>query len=214
MLHLLLCLAALCISTCFSLQSGKFLSQTELMPSSQLHCALTKGASMQAMGERKWCYYAHLLSAQLLLCSLSVSPPPPPAACYDSRNHCLWTCNSDWVDIWDCAGKIRVAIHHLASRLGKTDISELIPSLRANEDTIPVSEAITLMLRHIGMESCRLVPGSDFSTSVVHSLPLLFLKQCCDLLEYSICGKNWGNTQAIIITLQVCMSTVHREIHK
>jgi len=33
----------------------------------------------------------------------------------------------------------------------------------------------------------------------------LFLKQCCDLLEYSIRGKNWGNTQAIIITLQAIL---------
>lgn len=129
---------------------------------------------------------------------------PPSAACYDSRNHCLWTCNNDWIDIWDCAGKVRVAIHHLASRLGKTDITELIPSLQADQGTILVSEAITLMLRHIGIESCRLVPGSEFSMTVVHSLPLTFLEQCCDLLDYSVRKENWENALAIVITMQVC----------
>ena len=127
----------------------------------------------------------------------------PSAACYDSRNHCLWTCNNDWIDIWDCAGKVRVAIHHLASRLGKTDITELIPSLQADQGTIPVSEAITLMLRHIGIESCRLVPGSEFSMTVVHSLPLGFLEQCCDLLDCNVHKENWENALAIVITMQV-----------
>lgn len=128
---------------------------------------------------------------------------PPSAACYDSRNHCLWTCNNDWIDIWDCAGKVRVAIHHLASRLGKSDITELIPSLQADQGTIPVSEAITLMLRHIGIESCRLVPGSEFSMTVVHSLPLAFLEQCCDLLDSNVHKENWENALAIVITMQV-----------
>ena len=50
-----------------------------------------------------------------------------PAACYDSRNHCVWTCNDDWIDVWDCAGKVRVAAHQLASRLGKSSVSDLIP---------------------------------------------------------------------------------------
>ena len=64
-----------------------------------------------------------------------------------------------------------------------------------------VSEAIGLMLRHIGMESCRLVP--EFSTMVVHSLPLSFLEQCSELLECSLKDQAWDNAQAVIITLQV-----------
>jgi hypothetical protein len=51
------------------------------------------------------------------------------------------------------------------------------------------------------MESCRLVP--EFSTTVVHSLPLTFLEQCCQLLEYSVTDQAWSNVQAVIITLQV-----------
>ena len=51
------------------------------------------------------------------------------------------------------------------------------------------------------MESCRLVP--EFSTTVVHSLPLSFLEQCCQLLEYSMGDQTWPNAQAVIITLQV-----------
>lgn len=96
-----------------------------------------------------------------------------------------------------------MAIHHLASRLGKSDITELIPSLQADQGTIPVSEAITLMLRHIGIESCRLVPGSEFSMTVVHSLPLAFLEQCCDLLDSNVHKENWENALAIVITMQV-----------
>ena len=42
---------ALCYNLCFSVQTGKSLGQVELLPSNQLHCALTKGASMMAMGE-------------------------------------------------------------------------------------------------------------------------------------------------------------------
>ena len=131
------------------------------------------------------------------------------AACYDSSNHCIWTCNDDWIDIWDCAGKVRIANHQLVTRLGKENLEDLIPSStstgstssEASSPTISVSEAIGLMLRHIGIESCRLVP--EFSTTIMHSLPLAFLQQCCDLLECSIQEKNWSNTQAIIITLQV-----------
>ena len=44
-------LAALCINMSFSLRSGKFLSQSELLPSIQLLCALAKGASIQGMGQ-------------------------------------------------------------------------------------------------------------------------------------------------------------------
>ena len=42
---------ALCYNICFSIQTGKSLGQIELLPTSQLHCALTKGASMMAMGK-------------------------------------------------------------------------------------------------------------------------------------------------------------------
>ena len=42
---------ALCISVCFSMQSGAALSQNELMPTPNLHCALAKGASVNSMGE-------------------------------------------------------------------------------------------------------------------------------------------------------------------
>ena len=41
---------ALCHNLCFSISSGKFLSLPDLQPSSQLHCALSKGASMSTMG--------------------------------------------------------------------------------------------------------------------------------------------------------------------
>lgn len=137
---------------------------------------------------------------------------PLSAACYDSRNHCVWTCNDDWIDVWDCAGKVRVAAHQLALRLGKSSIAELIPPPLTphqphpySSNTISVSEAISLTLRHVGIESCRLVPGCEFSTTVVHNLPLSFLEQCCDLLRCSLEEKTWDNALAVVVTLQAVL---------
>ena len=42
---------ALCYNFCYSLHSGKLVSQVDLQPSTQLHCALANGASMGTMGE-------------------------------------------------------------------------------------------------------------------------------------------------------------------
>lgn len=96
-----------------------------------------------------------------------------------------------------------MAVHHLATRLGKSSVADLIPPLRANGDSIHISDAITLILRHIGIESYRLVPGYEFSTIVVHHLPISFLQHCCDILEASVANDNWGNALPIVITLQV-----------
>ena len=67
----------------------------------------------------------------------------------------------------------------------------------------PASEAIKLLLRHIGIESCRLVPGYEVSSTISHGLPLVFLRQCCDLLDSARAEGDWGNCQAIVITLLV-----------
>jgi E3 ubiquitin-protein ligase HECTD4 len=163
---------ALCVSVCFSIQSGSTLSQSELMPSPNLHCALAKGASMNSM-----------------------------AVCYDYHNHCVWTSNDDWIDTWDCTGKVRLAVHHLATRLGKTSASELIPELDKSQKTVEVSEAISLLLRHIAIESCRLVPSSEMRSVVPHHLSLVFLDQCCDLLTAAMSQRDWENCQAISVTL-------------
>lgn len=66
-----------------------------------------------------------------------------------------------------------------------------------------VSEAIRLLLRHIGIESCRLMPSSDMKTAIPHNLSLAFLEQCCDLLSSAMTGHDWENCQAIIVTLLV-----------
>lgn len=127
------------------------------------------------------------------------------AACYDPRNLCVWTTNDDWVDLWNCAGKVKVSSHHLDARLGPLEPNEAT-ALEQNGDTpqtLRVSSAISILLRHIGVESCRLVPGLEFSTVVPHALPLSFMSQCCDLLESSVHVASWGNVQAVIVTLQV-----------
>ena len=43
--------SALCVSVCFNMSTGMAVSQSELMPSPTLHCALAKGASVNNMGE-------------------------------------------------------------------------------------------------------------------------------------------------------------------
>ena len=42
---------ALCLNFCFSVSSGKSITHPDLQPSSQLHCALSKGASITTMGK-------------------------------------------------------------------------------------------------------------------------------------------------------------------
>ena len=69
-----------------------------------------------------------------------------------------------------------------------------------------MSEAICLLLRHIGIESCRLVPGSERRGGVIHvshNLSLSFLEQSCDLLSSAMANRHWENCQALIITLMV-----------
>ena len=61
------------------------------------------------------------------------------------------------------------------------------------------------MLRHVGIESCRLVPGCEFSTTVVHNLPLSFLEQCCDLLGCNLKEGSWDNALAVVVTLQAVL---------
>lgn len=99
-----------------------------------------------------------------------------------------------------------MALHQVAQRLAGGGIEKLIPSSSSQLDTIGVAEAISLMLRHIGIESCQIAPSRGIGTAVMHSLPLLFLQQCCDQLEWSLEEKNWPNVQAIVITLQVCLN--------
>ena len=70
---------------------------------------------------------------------------PCSAACYDSINHCVWTSNDDWIDLWDCCGKARPAVHLLASRLGKTSTQDLIPVTDKSQKTM---EGERLLLYH------------------------------------------------------------------
>ena len=43
--------SALCVSVCFNMSTGMAVSQSELMPSPTLHCALAKGVTVNNMGE-------------------------------------------------------------------------------------------------------------------------------------------------------------------
>ena len=48
----------------------------------------------------------------------------------------MWTSHDDWVDVWECAGKTRLAVHHLTARLGKSSTSALIPQPDKNQKTM------------------------------------------------------------------------------
>ena len=184
---------ASCVGLCFSLSTGKFISQQELVPATQTQCALARSTTLQGMG---MCSLLPLHADECL--------PSALAACYDAKSHCVWTLCDNGVDVWDCAGRCRIALHQLAQRLADGSIEKLIPSTCGQAESISVAEAISLMLRHIGIESCQITPSKGVGGAVVHSLPLLFLQQCCDQLEWSVEEKNWANVQATVITLQVC----------
>lgn len=102
-------------------------------------------------------------------------------------------------------GRVRPAAHLLAVRMGQDSLEKLIPTSQEEQasETITIQEAIVLLLRHSGMESCRLTPGKDFGIPVVHSLSPSFLTHCCDILEHCITRDQYDNTLANIITLQV-----------
>ena len=87
--------------------------------------------------------------------------------------------------------------------MGKLTPEHLIPIL-PDSDTISITEAIRLLLRHSGIESCRLTPGKDFYVPVPHSLTLKFLDYSCSILEYSLDKQEMDNCLSIVITLQVC----------
>lgn len=127
-----------------------------------------------------------------------------PAACYDYQNHCVWTVCDDWIDVWTCVGRVRPAAHILAVRMGQPSQSDLIPALtEGSPETIQIRKAIQLLLRHSGIESCRLSPGKDFGSPVTHNLSLSFFSHCCDILEYSIAHDQLDNALTCVITLQV-----------
>ena len=78
-----------------------------------------------------------------------------------------------------------------------------------------------MLLRHIGIESCRLSPGAETRDVVPHNLPLSFLEQSCDLLGSALAARDWDNCQALVVTLLVCDLThtltharTHTHIHK
>ena len=58
---------------CFSIQTGKSLGHVELLPTPQLHCALTKGASMMAMGK------SNGVQCRLQCPFIPPTPPPTPS---------------------------------------------------------------------------------------------------------------------------------------
>ena len=134
-----------------------------------------------------------------------LSPPHQyllPAACYDSINHCVWTVSDDWVDVWSCAGRVRPAAHLLAVRMNHGSVSSLIPSPSQGAAST-LRDTIDLLLRHSGMESCRLVPSQAFSRPVEHNLKLTFLRHVLSIVQCSVEEKSWNNVLANIITLQV-----------
>ena len=71
-----------------------------------------------------------------------------------------------------------------------------------------------MLLRHIGIESCRLSPGAETRDVVPHNLPLSFLEQSCDLLGSALVARDWDNCQALVVTLLVCdLSHTHSHTH-
>ncbi len=91
--------------------------------------------------------------------------------------------------------------------MGKSHLKDLIPD-HTDSDTVSITEAILLLLRHSGIMSCRLTPAKDLSLPVPRSLLLAFLDNCCSILEYCLNNKQIDNCLSILITLEVCLYSV------
>ena len=107
------------------------------------------------------------------------------------------------MDVWSCAGRVRPAAHLLAVRMNHDSVSSLLPSPSSQDTAITLRDTIDFLLRHSGMESCRLVPSQAFFHPVDHCLYLSFLTHVLSILHCSVEEKSWNNVQANIITLQV-----------
>lgn len=168
-----LSMVVLCVSFSYSLSSGHLISQSDLSSTVDLHCSLARGASTQAM-----------------------------ATCYDGINHCVWMTCDEWIDVWRCGSRVRPAAHLLAVRMNHTSLPAFIPP-PTTSSTIPLSEVIELLLRHSGIESCRLASSRDLGSPISHNLSLAFLENCITILQCCVKECHWNNALANVITLEV-----------
>uniref|UniRef100_A0A1X7UQ08 HECT domain-containing protein n=1 Tax=Amphimedon queenslandica TaxID=400682 RepID=A0A1X7UQ08_AMPQE len=166
---------ALCTSYGYSISSGYLVSQFDLTQSPSLTCGLTRGTTTGSMG-----------------------------ASYDRFNHCVWSVAGDWVDLWACTGQVRPSAHSLAARMGLTPSHLQLLEDKENDDII-VEDVITLLLRHSGMESCRLTRGKDIGQPIAHNLSLSFLKHTVTILKYTVDMDQLDNALSCVITLQAVL---------
>ena len=132
----------------------------------------------------------------------------PKAACYDFHSHSVWASCAHWIGAWHSPGKTFVPAQRLAHSCVRRSVNEQLVAV--DDNSLPLSAAISMILDHVGLQSCLLVPGVEAAIAYKHSYPLSFLEQCCDLLENSLSEGRWSNCLSLLVSLQVCAFQVYQ----
>lgn len=112
-------------------------------------------------------------------------------ACYDPTNHAVWTLASDWIDLWQCPGSL--ALHQVAKMLGKASVDDLLYGCTTG-DTLPISDTIDTLVRHLGMQGCQKDKSCPDS---------MYLKQCISILKKGVLAQQWDVVHCMVALLQV-----------
>lgn len=169
---------ALCQCFCYRLTDGSCVEQTELNPTSELQCALTKDGTLDNM-------------SKLVTMVTTVMDHVILGACYDATNHTVWTLANSWIDLWECPGSL--ALHQVAKMLGKTSVDELLYGSMTG-DTLPIAVTIDTLVKHLGMQGCQ----KDKSCP-----DAMYLRQCISILKKGVIAQQWDVVHCMTALLQV-----------
>lgn len=114
-------------------------------------------------------------------------------ACYDTTNHAVWTLSNSWIDLWECPGSL--ALHQVAKMLGKANVNDLLHNC-ATGDTLPITDTIDMLVKHLGMQSCQKDKSCPDSTTV-------YLNQCISILKKGVIALQWDVVHCMTALLQV-----------
>jgi len=112
-------------------------------------------------------------------------------ACYDAVNHAVWTFASNWIDLWQCSGSL--ALSQVAKMLGRASVDDLLYGYTTG-DTLPISDTIDTLVRHLGMQGCQKDKSCPDS---------MHLKQCMSILKKAVIAQQWDVAHCIIALLRV-----------
>ena len=126
--------------------------------------------------------------------------------CYDVVNHCIWSCASDYVDVWLNPGNL--SIYHALRAIGMPCDDESLGVALGKEASILSSQAIDALLQHLGViganDVIRIALKSPSLTKAkIRRVEPQFVDRIRRILEYGIEEGNHLATQCILIVLPV-----------